>query len=108
MLDVKYIVQNPDLVAKNAANKNEKKADIPRICALQEQKKEIQLRLDQKRELSNKKSQEIGQIVTAAKKRARSQIRQRSRRSKKKRKSSPTKSKRSKRNSNRSIRRSRA
>lgn len=68
MLDVKYIVQNPDLVAKNAANKNEKKADIPRICALQEQKKEIQLRLDQKRELSNKKSQEIGQIITTAKK----------------------------------------
>ena len=68
MLDVKYIAQNPDLVAKNAANKNEKKADIPRICALQEQKKEIQLRLDQKRELSNKKSQEIGQLVTTAKK----------------------------------------
>ncbi len=68
MLDVKYIAQNPDLVAKNAANKNEKKADIPRICTLQEQKKEIQLRLDQKREASNRKSQEIGQLVTSAKK----------------------------------------
>ncbi len=68
MLDVKFIVQNPDLVAKNAADKNEKKADIPRICALQERKKEIQLQLDQEREASNRKSQEIGQLVTAAKK----------------------------------------
>jgi seryl-tRNA synthetase len=37
MLDVKYIVDHPDAVKKNAANKNERRADIDKILALHEQ-----------------------------------------------------------------------
>jgi len=43
MLDVKYIAEHPDAVKKNAANKNERKAQIDQVLALNDQKKKLQL-----------------------------------------------------------------
>jgi len=68
MLDLKFVSENPTLVKKNAAAKNERKADVDRIVSLNEERKKLQVRLDQARQLANQKSEEIGRAVAAAKK----------------------------------------
>ena len=47
MLDVKYIVEHPDAVRKNAANKNERRAEIDKVLALNDQKKKLQLSFEE-------------------------------------------------------------
>lgn len=59
MLDVKYIVEHPDSVKKNAANKNERKADVDRVIALHEQKKKLQLSVEDARTKINLISRDI-------------------------------------------------
>lgn len=68
MLDVKFICEHPDLVKKNAAAKNERRAQVDQVLELADRRKKVQFQLDQKREASNRKSEEIQKIVTEAKK----------------------------------------
>jgi seryl-tRNA synthetase len=65
MLDVKYIVDHPDAVKKNAANKNERRADIDKILALHEQKKKLQLSVEEARTRINLISKDIAGLKKA-------------------------------------------
>jgi seryl-tRNA synthetase len=65
MLDVKYIVDQPDAVKKNAANKNERRADIDKILALHEQKKKLQLSVEEARTRINVISKDIATLKKA-------------------------------------------
>jgi seryl-tRNA synthetase len=65
MLDVKYIVDHPDAVKKNAANKNERRADIDKILALHEQKKKLQLSVEEARTRINVISKDIATLKKA-------------------------------------------
>ncbi len=59
MLDVKFIRDNADLVKRNAAAKNEKRAEVDRVIALYEQRKKLQLAVDEARTRINQISKEI-------------------------------------------------
>jgi seryl-tRNA synthetase len=59
MLDVRFICENPDLVRKNAANKNERHAEVDKIVALHEQRKKLQQDVDVARTTINTISREI-------------------------------------------------
>ncbi len=60
MLDLKYIIENPDTVKQAVQNKNEK-ADIDAILELDEKRKSIIREVEVKKAERNKSSQEIGQ-----------------------------------------------
>jgi seryl-tRNA synthetase len=62
MLDVKYICENPDLVKKNAAAKNERRAEVDKVIALNDRKKKIQLGVDEARTKINVISKDIAGI----------------------------------------------
>src|SRR5579862_4354234 len=62
MLDVKYIAEHPELVKKNAANKNERRADIDKILALNDQKKKLQLSVEEARTRINVISKDIAAL----------------------------------------------
>ena len=59
MLDVRYICDNPDLVKKNAAAKNERRAEVDKIIALNDRKKKLQLGVDEARTRVNAISKDI-------------------------------------------------
>lgn len=65
MLDVKYIVEHPDAVKKNAANKNERKADVDKVIALNEKKKKLQLSVEEARTKINLISKDIANAKKA-------------------------------------------
>ncbi|MBI2900953.1 MAG: serine--tRNA ligase [Planctomycetes bacterium] len=67
MLDLKLIADNPDLVKKNAAAKNERRADVDRICALNDRRRKLQITLDDCRQAANAKSKEIQTLAVEAK-----------------------------------------
>ncbi len=60
MLDVRFIVENPDLVKRNAAAKNEKRARIDDVVSLHEKRKKLQHGVDEARTRINALSKEIG------------------------------------------------
>jgi seryl-tRNA synthetase len=60
MLDVKFIVENPELVRRNAANKHERRAKIDEVVALNTKRKKLQQDVDQANTRINALSQEIG------------------------------------------------
>ncbi len=59
MLDVRFIRENPDLVKRNAANKNEKRAKVDEVVALDDRRKKLQQEVDQANTRINALSQEI-------------------------------------------------
>jgi seryl-tRNA synthetase len=59
MLDVKFIRDNPDLVKRNAAAKNEKHAEVDRAIELYERRKKLQQAVDDARTRINQISREI-------------------------------------------------
>jgi seryl-tRNA synthetase len=59
MLDVKFIVENPELVRRNAAAKNERRAKIDEVVALNTKRKKLQQDVDQANTRINALSQEI-------------------------------------------------
>src|SRR6516162_973405 len=65
MLDVKYIAEHPDAVKKNAAAKNERKADVDKVLALNEQKKKLQLSVEDARTKINQISKDIAGLKKA-------------------------------------------
>ncbi len=65
MLDVKFIVENPDLVKKNAANKNERRAEVDKVIALNNQKKKLQQDVDEARTRINAISKDIAGLKKA-------------------------------------------
>ncbi len=65
MLDVKYIVEHADAVKKNAAHKNERKADVDKVIALNEQKKKLQLSVEEARTKINQISKDIAAVKKA-------------------------------------------
>ncbi|HLY08310.1 MAG TPA: serine--tRNA ligase [Planctomycetota bacterium] len=62
MLDVRYIAEHADAVKKNAANKNERRADIDRVVALNDQKKKLQLSVEEARTKINAISKDIAAL----------------------------------------------
>ncbi|OGJ93251.1 MAG: serine--tRNA ligase [Candidatus Raymondbacteria bacterium RifOxyC12_full_50_8] len=60
MLDLKRVRENPDLVKKAVAEKNEK-ADIDAVCALDDERKRIIAEVETLKAERNKGSKEIGQ-----------------------------------------------
>jgi seryl-tRNA synthetase len=60
MLDVKFIVENADLVKRNSLAKNEKRAKIDEVIALQDKRKKLQQGVDEARTKINAISKEIG------------------------------------------------
>jgi seryl-tRNA synthetase len=62
MLDVKYIVEHADLVKKNSSNKNERRAEIDKVVALNDQKKKLQLSVEEARTRINQISKDIAGI----------------------------------------------
>ncbi len=62
MLDVKFICENADLVKRNAAAKNDRKAEVDKVCAIYESKKKLQQSVDVARTKINQISEEIGGI----------------------------------------------
>jgi seryl-tRNA synthetase len=62
MLDVKFICENADLVKRNAAAKNERRADVDRVCSLYDSKRKLQQSVDAARTKINQISEEIGAI----------------------------------------------
>jgi len=65
MLDVKYIAEHPEAVKKNAANKNERKAQIDQVLALNDQKKKLQLSVEEARTKINTISKDIAGLKKA-------------------------------------------
>src|SRR3954463_12400034 len=65
MLDVKYIAEHPDQVKKNAANKNERRAQIDQVLALNDQKKKLQLSVEEARTKINVISKDIATLKKA-------------------------------------------
>ncbi|HLF95218.1 MAG TPA: serine--tRNA ligase, partial [Planctomycetota bacterium] len=65
MLDVKFIVENADLVKRSAANKNERRAEVDKVIALNTQKKKLQLGVDEARTKINAISKDIATIKKA-------------------------------------------
>jgi seryl-tRNA synthetase len=65
MLDVKFICENPDLVKRAAAAKNEKRAEVDQVVALSAAKKKLQLGVDEARTRINAISKEIAGIKKA-------------------------------------------
>jgi seryl-tRNA synthetase len=65
MLDVKYIAEHPDAVRKNAAHKNERRADIDKVLALNDQKKRLQLSVEDARTKINQISKDIAGLKKA-------------------------------------------
>jgi seryl-tRNA synthetase len=59
MLDVKFIRDNPDLVKRNAAAKNEKHAEVDRVIEMYERRKKLQQAVDDARTRINQISKEI-------------------------------------------------
>ncbi|HYE99108.1 MAG TPA: serine--tRNA ligase, partial [Planctomycetota bacterium] len=59
MLDVRFIRENPDLVKKAAAAKNERRADVDRIVALDDRRRALQTEIDQANTRVNALSKEI-------------------------------------------------
>ena len=59
MLDVRYICDHPDLVRKNADAKNERRAEVDKIIALNDRKKKLQQGVDEARTRINAISKEI-------------------------------------------------
>src|SRR5579883_2116028 len=64
MLDVKFIVEHADLVKRNSAHKNERRAEVDKVLALNEQKKKLQLSVEEARTKIN----QISKDIAAAKK----------------------------------------
>jgi seryl-tRNA synthetase len=64
MLDVKFICENPDLVKRNAAAKNERRAKVDEVVALNEKRKKLQQEVDR----ANTKINALSQQIAAAKK----------------------------------------
>jgi seryl-tRNA synthetase len=62
MLDVKYICEHPDLVKKNAAAKNERRAEVDKVIALNDRKKKLQLGVDEARTRINVISKDIATL----------------------------------------------
>jgi seryl-tRNA synthetase len=60
VLDPKFIAQNRELVERALKNKNEKKANIARICELDEQRKKLQFEADEIKRQLNEASQAVG------------------------------------------------
>ncbi len=60
MLDVRFIVENAELVRKNALAKNEKRAKIDEVIALHDRRKKLQQGVDEARTKINAISREIG------------------------------------------------
>ncbi len=60
MLDVKFIAENADLVRKNAAAKNERRAKIDEVVALNDRRKKLQQDVDKANTQINALSQKIG------------------------------------------------
>src|SRR5258708_27943886 len=65
MLDVKYIAEVAYAVKKTAANKNERKAQIDQVLALNDQKKKLQLSVEEARTKINVISKDIAGIKKA-------------------------------------------
>ncbi|HZE99164.1 MAG TPA: serine--tRNA ligase [Planctomycetota bacterium] len=65
MLDVKFICENPDAVKKNAAGKNERRAEVDKVVALNEQKKKLQLSVEEARTKINVISKDIAGLKKA-------------------------------------------
>ena len=65
MLDVKYIAEHPDLVKKNAADKNERRAQVDQVLALNDQKKKLQLSVEEARTKINIISKDIATLKKA-------------------------------------------
>jgi seryl-tRNA synthetase len=65
MLDVKYIAEHPDLVKKNAANKNERRAQVDQVLTLNDQKKKLQLSVEEARTKINIISKDIAALKKA-------------------------------------------
>jgi len=65
MLDVRFIVENADLVKRNAANKNEKRAEVDKVIALNTQKKKLQQGVDEARTRINAISKDIAGLKKA-------------------------------------------
>ena len=61
MLDIKFIRENPELVAKAIKDKNEK-ADLNTLLNLDKRKRELQFEYDELRAYQNKVSQKIGEL----------------------------------------------
>ena len=79
MLDVKFICENADLVRKNAANKNEKRAEIDQIIAHYDRKKKLLVTVEEARTKINALSKEIAAAKKADPKADISSIQQESR-----------------------------
>jgi seryl-tRNA synthetase len=60
VLDPKFIVQNRAAVEEAVRNKNEKRADIARICELDERRKKVQYQDDELKRRLNEASEAIG------------------------------------------------
>lgn len=65
MLDAKFICENADLVRKNAANKNERRADVDGVVALKEKTRKLQQGIDEARTRINAISKEIAGLKKA-------------------------------------------
>ena len=59
MLDVKFIVENADLVKKNVAAKNERRAEVDKVIVLYDRKKKLQQGVDEARTKINVISKDI-------------------------------------------------
>jgi len=65
MLDVKYIAEHPDRVKQNAAAKNERRAQVDQVLALHDQKKKLQLSVEEARTRINSISKDIATLKKA-------------------------------------------
>jgi seryl-tRNA synthetase len=62
MLDVKFIRDNADLVKRNAVAKNERRAEVDKLCAIYDAKRKLQQSVDAARTKINQLSEEIGGV----------------------------------------------
>ncbi|MBI4565261.1 MAG: serine--tRNA ligase [Planctomycetes bacterium] len=62
MLDAKFIVENRERVKQAAQHKHERRADVDRVCALEEARRESQTRLDKLRERLKSASREYADL----------------------------------------------
>jgi seryl-tRNA synthetase len=67
MLDLKFIVQNPQIVKEAQRKKQDTTADIDAICSLNEQRKAKQFLIDEKRRQLNQSTEQIAKLKRESK-----------------------------------------
>ena len=70
MLDRRFVVENPELVKQNCANRGAK-ADVDRFLAIEAERKTLQSKIEQLNQQANAVSKTIGQAKDPAEREAR-------------------------------------